>query len=293
MSIMLATLVLNEMEHLPNLYEQHKDWPKMNQWVFVESADRYYAKANPTMVTEAGLSVDGTSQFLKELSEKDPRVIYIPFGFSSNKDPAQGKVESRQQYLKVANESRPDFLFILDADEFYTCADQDQITKLMGNSSRNATGFRFKHRYPWRPGSIRDWSLFGLEVVGAYWDIPHIRGWRYFPGLTYASNHNWPEANGKLLSKAVIRYDSMPGNHPECAHLAFASINKIRAAKHRYYIARGEGLNDGRQMYVDCRAAFETWKPGKKLPHGASIIKYTGPIPEVLQQDSEAITWCI
>ena len=292
MSILLATLCLNEIEHLQNLYVQHKDWPGLGYWVFVESADRYYAKANPDMVSKEGLSIDGTSQFLRSLAEKDPRVVYIPHGFSANEDPAQGKVESRQQYLRIANEVKPSFIFVLDADEFYTYDGQDQITRLMDQSSRTATGFRFKHRYPWRPNSILSQPLFDLEVIGAYWSIPHVRGWRFYPGMRYASNHNWPETkDGLTLSKRVIRYDAMPSPNPECAHLAFASSHRVRAAKHKYYIVRGEGLSDGRQMYVDCRASFETWKPGKKLPHGASIIKYTGPIPEVFEQDIQS--YCI
>src|SRR4051794_7463634 len=38
MSVLLATLCINEMEWLPRLYEQHKDWPGMAGWVFVEAA---------------------------------------------------------------------------------------------------------------------------------------------------------------------------------------------------------------------------------------------------------------
>ena len=38
--IALATLALNEMEWLPLLWEQHRAWPGMVRWVFVEAADR-------------------------------------------------------------------------------------------------------------------------------------------------------------------------------------------------------------------------------------------------------------
>ena len=84
----------------------------------------------------------------------------------------------------------------------------------------------------------------------------------------------------------MLRVDqakTKPNTLPECIHLGFASDCTLRAAKHRYYIARGEGLSDGRQRYVDCRAAFETWRPGKKLPDKASVVNYTGPVPEVFQ----------
>ena len=68
MSIVLSTLCLNEMEWLDKLYAQHKDWVGLEKWIFVESADRVYAETNPDMVSSSGLSVDGTTEFLRELA---------------------------------------------------------------------------------------------------------------------------------------------------------------------------------------------------------------------------------
>ncbi len=90
MSIQLNTLCLNEMEWLPRLYEQHRDWHGMGHWVFVEAADRAYAEANPDMVSKDGLSIDGTSEWLADLAKRDDRVIYIPHGFTGHENPAQG-----------------------------------------------------------------------------------------------------------------------------------------------------------------------------------------------------------
>ena len=88
MKLTLCTLVLNEMEWLSKLYEQHKNWPAVEKWIFVESADRVYAETNPDMVSTKGLSTDGTTEFLDELARSDSRVTHIKYGFCSAIDRA-------------------------------------------------------------------------------------------------------------------------------------------------------------------------------------------------------------
>ncbi len=282
MSILLGTLCLNEMEHLPRLYEQHKDWPGLTKWVFVESADQVYAQTNPRLVTSEGLSVDGTTQFLTELAMKDPRVVHIRHGFSIHIDPAQGKVQSRNRYLIAAEEVKPTFIFVLDADEYYTQEHQHEVVRLMEQDRAMYTAFLFRQRHIWHPKSIADQPLFALEVRGAYWAVPHCRGWLWIPGMRYENNHNTPIAKGRGLDSRMMRYDRIPAT-PECIHLGFASNLELRTAKHKYYVARGEGVRDGRKKYVDCRSIFERWVPGKKMPHNAEVIPYNGPIPEVFK----------
>jgi len=284
--LLLGTLCLNEMEHLPKLYAQHKGWPGLMRWVFVESADCVYAETNPALVTPAGLSTDGTSEWLKELAERDPRVTYIPYGLSQHADPAQGKVASRQCYLDVANAEEPEFVLVLDADEYYTRPTQSDICQLLRTVPATVWAAKFRQRHIWRPASIAREPLFRWEVLGGYWRVAHCRAWRWRPGMCYAANHNTPELpDGSSYGSHIIDYVSRPGA-PQCIHLGFASSAVLRAAKHRYYVARGEGVTDQRQMYVDCRAAFESWRPGKKLPHDARVVAYRGSIPEELRPQS-------
>lgn len=271
--IMLATLCLNEIEWLPELYEQHKEWPGLygSKWVFVEAADMVYANTNPGMVTPLGLSVDGTSEFLTHLAEKDPGVTYIPHGFSHHSDKAQGKIAARNRYLEIADEMKPDFVIVVDADEFYTVEAQRIITNAITERAlRRVNGFMFPQHHVWRPESCIEQPLFKEEVVGGYWDIPHCRVWRYIPKMRYTANHNSPSPTGMIHS----------ARSASCIHMGFAASRKTRAAKHEYYKARGEGVTDKRQMYVDCRAAFETFTPGERLPHKARIIPFTHAIPE-------------
>lgn len=281
MSILIGTLVLNEIEHLPQLYAQHKDWPGLDVWVFVESADKLYTQANPSMVSPEGLSVDGTTEYLLELSASDPNLIYIKHGHSEHSDEAQGKCSSRQRYLDAAEYVRPDYVFVLDADEYYTRLAQWEISDLLHWEGRAASCFTQRHI--WRPSSIADQPLFQYEVTGGFWDIPHCRGWQWQPGLRYKRDHNTPETKlGELLTTDLERYDQ-DSECPKCQHLGYASSLKARRAKHHYYVARGEGRTDDRQYYVESRKAFEEWKPGDQLPHDAKVLPYLGPIPEVFQ----------
>lgn len=275
MRIMLATLVLNEMQWLEKLYSQHKDWPDLIQWVFVESADRVYAETSPNLVSPDGLSVDGTTEFLRELAYRDDRVIYIPHGFCSHADPAMGKVAARQRYLDVAETTRPEFIVILDADEFYCRADQPVINATLHDSPSNFRHFCFQFTHIWHPPCILHKPLFTYEITGGFWDMRHAKGIRWSPGLHYVRHHQRPESDvdgwGGMLMSDV----------PVCIHMAFASEPRLRNAKHAYYVARGEGRRDGREGYVRSRALFEHWRPGNRwLPRGVHIRSYTGPIPE-------------
>jgi len=283
MTVVLGTMVLNEMQWLPRLYEQHKDWPGLLKWVFVESADRVYAETNPSLVSTGGLSTDGTTSFLEALAKQDDRIVHIKHGFSSAADPAQGKCEARSQYLLEADKVQPDYLIVLDADEFYMREFQTRIPWLMDRySSRNA--FIFKHREIWHPESMESAPLFQCEVTGGFWDIPYCRCWRWVPDLRYLSNHNTPEtASGILLDRKMKRIDGVP-KAPFFIHMGFASRLLYRAAKNNYYIARGEGTTDRRQWYTESRAAWETWREGDTLPRGAKVQTYTGPIPEAFPE---------
>lgn len=287
--ICLCSLVLNEMEHLPFLYAQHRNWPKLAKWIFVEAADFVYAEANPYMVSKEGLSVDGTSEYLQELTRADDRVVYIPHGISKHQDRSQGKCEARSRYLQEADRVQPDLLFVLDADEYYLQKDQEIVTRLMYRYSTGATSFCFKHKHPWRPPTVVDqYGKFDLEVVGGFWEMPLCRGWKWFPSLRYAQNHNTPETpSGTSLDNRMKRFYREP-NYPECIHLAFCSSYSSRTSKHRYYVQRGEGVSDRRGWYVASRAAWETWKVGDILPHNAIVQDYQGSIPECFRAEDNS-----
>ena len=275
MKLALVTLCLNEMEWLPKLYDQHCEWPDLTQWVFVESADRVYAETNPSLVNSQGLSIDGTSDFLHDLAARDPRVIYIPFGFSGNSKRDLGKVESRQQYMVELEKHRPNFFVVLDADEVYCDDDQTEICEIMDDAPDNIQHFCFQFTHIWHPEILREEPLFSYEITGGFWNMRHTKGIRWSPGLKYTEDHQRPEGGHGDLKK----YDS-----PYCIHMAFASNADLRNAKHRYYEERGEKGPGGRRWYVRSRNEFRRWNPERsRFPRGAKVTPYTGPIPEVFR----------
>ncbi len=285
--IMLATLCINEMEWLAKLYAQHRDWPGLVSWCFVEAADRAYATANPEMVSKDHLSVDGTTEFLRGLVDRDPRVSYVGYGLSRHADVAQGKAPARTQYMRLADSVKPDWVVILDADEFYPKDSQERISEYLSHAHvKDCEGVCFRQREIWRPPSLTAaglWPLFTYEVVGGLWKMHHCHCWRWRWGLQYSRSHVWPETQqGVMLNRSMARADR-DASSPEWVHLGWASQAKMRLAKTRYYTARGEGVRDGRHRWMACRYAWESWKPGDILPYGAAVVPYAGPIPEVFR----------
>ncbi len=278
--IMLATICLNEMEWLPKLYEQHKAWPGLAAWVFVEGCDVAYNNANPGMVTAQGLSTDGTSDFLDDLVKKDSRVTVIRPGFVANDRPDQGKVGLRNEYWHYADSLKPDWVVMLDADEMYTKPHQHLMNVCLKESS-GYLGACFRQREIWRPPSIVDQPLLSWEVVGGLWRMHHTHCWKWAYGTKHLLSHVWPQTpTGLLMNRHVARYDVHP-NTPEYVHLGWASQTRTRMAKTRYYHARGEGKDDGRKHWMECRDAWERW-PETPLPHGGRVLPYNGPVPEIL-----------
>lgn len=280
MRVALVTLCLNEKEFLLDNFQQHIDWPGLVSWVFVEAADVAYKQASPNLVTEYGLSVDGTTESLQQLHRQDSRVRVVHHGFMSHTDPTNAKIIGRNRCLQELDEIEPDLIIQIDADEFYSKTDQKRINELVWNQS-GFDSWRLQQRHLWAPPALTD-AYAGplLEVQGGYWKVEHVRLFRWQPGIECKTNHNWPETNG--VPSTASQYRFRPDD-PQCIHYGFAKSVDSRAATHRYYEERGEGKEQtgrNRQSYVDCRRAWETWVPGRKLPYGAHVIPYDGTLPE-------------
>lgn len=277
--VVLATLCLNEMEWLPRLYEQHRNWPGLVRWVFVEAADRVYAEANPRRVSFDGLSMDGTTEYLMKLAAEDELVEYVPHGFADHPDPARCKIAARQRYMDAAEEVRPKYLIQLDADEFYTREDQGRVCDVM-RSYPEYLSFTMLKREIWRPPSIRDQPLLQYEVVGGFWGIACCHWWNWQPGMAYRECHITPStADGRPTNDRLLQLHDR-ANMPQMLHLGYAAGRGTRTAKNRYYVERGEYADPQRRWYTQSRASWEEWQPGHELAKDAKVIPYTGPVPE-------------
>ncbi|HYE70429.1 MAG TPA: glycosyltransferase [Aquabacterium sp.] len=285
MSVLLATLALNEMEWLPKLVEQHRSWPGLAAWVFVEAADAAYARANPDLVSNAGLSVDGTTEFLEQLAAENPLVKHIKYGTSHGFDgaPEKGKCGARQAYLDVAEQVQPKYVVSIDADEFYTHADQRRLVEVM-DAHPDHDAFIFNRREIWRPPLCASMALMSYEVIGGFWGIPCCHWWRWRAGMNHRACHNTPsDAEGTPLNERLLdtREQQAAGiDMPEMIHFGFAATARFRLAKNAYYAQRGEVRDPKRRWYVESRGAWARWHAGKKLPRNAEVVPYAGPVPE-------------
>ena len=283
MRVVLATIALNEAEFIPRQLEQHLDWPGLVGWVWVEGAAEYYARKHPQAVSADGRSVDATSRLLAEAAQRDSRVRYVAHGWARGNERTMGgqKIQLRNAYCKVADELDADVLVVIDADEFYSKADQGRILDIMATFGTDYDAFLFRQRHLWRPPALLG-SDDALEVVGGYWAVPHVRVWWYERGARY-QNHNHLALPGLGYDPSRL-YRPRPAD-PECVHLGFARDPRHRLRTNAYYVARGEGREQGfnRKHYVNCREAWAFWVPGAQLPNGASVRPYDAALPEVLQ----------
>ncbi len=199
------------------------------------------------------------------------------------------RVQKQNEHIRriTEHEKLPNLWWmVLDADEHYTHADQREINRLCQMAPEACVGILLQQRHIWRPPSVADRQpLFAQEVVGGYWGVPHCRLWRWVPGMRYKDNHNIPDRlDGTSMTGGMAKV--FGPTRPQCIHLGFASSLQSRAAKHRYYVARGEGRFDGRRRYVAARQMWEEWTPThRRLPPGAEVRTYHGPVPEVFQEE--------
>lgn len=284
MHAMLASIMLNEADMLLACYLAHIHWPGYKKWVMVEGAARSYAEANQDAVTDAGLSTDNTAEIMQRLLV-DRRLLHIKHGWADG-EPGQQKCALRNRYLEVADQIQPDYVVVIDLDEYYLSHDQRAINHLLANPKNQQFGaFMLKQRHLWRPPSIQHLPLTSFEIVGGYFDVPHCRIWRWKNGMRHIRNHNTPEVDGHFLNEQQFRGGD---KDPQVIHLGFARKPEHRGRTNRYYVQRGEGTKEAdgsnRSMYVECRAAWEGWKEGAPLPHGMTVIPFSMPYSESLAE---------
>lgn len=270
----ICTIALNEEEYIENVLRNFYDWECCHQIIIVEGAVKLYPKDN----VKKGHSTDRTIEIIKNFPDPQNKIVLVQGEWKN-------KMEQRSQYAKRIT---GDYMFVVDADECYIKADLD-ILKNEVLSKPNVELWRFNQDpNPSRRGIIHFWHGIDKHVIGGYWNVPHNRIYKFSKGLRYTTNHNHPaKKNGKAVVKDNVKTET---TKIKCYHLGFSKCKQNMADKIQFYKNRGEGkeknpqLRKRRQMYVDCRDAWFNWKPGNKLPHGAKVLPYNGPLPEVLQR---------
>jgi glycosyltransferase involved in cell wall biosynthesis len=261
--VSVGVIAVNEEEYLSYCLKGIYGWDHCHEIIVVEGAVEKYPSKN---VTSEGHSTDKTIEIIQNFRDPEGKIKLV----TQNKK-WQDKMYQRNQY---ATRISGDWLFVVDADEFYTEEDLEQLAKEMSIPNVDLLSFS-------RPeGIIHFWYGLDRQVRGGYWDVPHQRIYRYVPGLKYTDNHNHPYMGN-------IRTDHITGakrktSRITCYHTGFCKKRKNMRDKQDFYYNRGE--KQSRSMYSDCREAWFDWVPGKELPHKAQVLPYKGPIPEVLKE---------
>lgn len=221
MKLCIFTLCLDGMPyiqyHLPIFKNLKHDW----KWVIVHGAAMNNGSTQWCAPQEPRLSEDGTTEYLHDISESDPRIILLEQPSWSSKD------EMVNVALFEINE--PCVLMEIDSDEIWRVEQLDKIVELF--EQRPYLGsIMFACDYHVGPNL----KLQGEHCYGDN-DYEWLRVWRYQPGMHFSS-HEPPILSGwygiqmnKLESIDLIGRFS---------HYAYATEQQV-AFKEKFYQYHG------------------------------------------------------
>lgn len=264
--VIICMIAINEEQFIEANLKHIYDWDCCHEIIIVEGAVEKYPSQN---INLDGSSKDRTVEIIKNFPDPQNKIKLIQ-GKWKNKE------EQRSQY---ATRVTGDYMFVIDVDEFYTKKDLEILKQEMIDNP-NVLQFRFA-----RPlGIVHFWHGLERRVVGGYWDVPHQRIYKYIKGMKYIDNHNHPTLplpDGRRMDQ-IKDVGTFIETKVICYHLGFARNFQQVRDKQNFYYNRGE--KETRPMYSECREAWFSWKPGMALPHGARVIPYNGPMPEVFEE---------
>lgn len=247
--LVLFTLLKDYQLWLSELLEQHRDFPNVIRWVFVER------------VPEEGRFSISQKLIREELRRLDSRVSYL----QSLDDPYD---EPKEQIRKAKNLALDEveltamthhvkYIYQLNPDEFLTRYDQMGVVDALRRACAKYLCCLFRHRHIYRPNAWCEQGIFKKEIGGRpSGSLLQLRAFKYVKGMRYTTSHFWPSTPGGILyTNRLKRYDTR-GNTPEIINLS--------------HVDRGELLEES-------------------LPRSETVIPYTGSVPEVFRKSEVAI----
>jgi hypothetical protein len=263
--VTLGMIVLNEEELIAKTIRQH--YNLVDRIVIVEGADPLYPKHR---VTADGLSVDRTAENIRDFPDPDKKIRFIQHGWAtSNGD--QAKCELRNRY---AQETPDGLLAVVDADEAYRHDDFREIV---------ATAEAETKIWAWSYPFLHFWHDTTQFITGGYYDVGHIRFWRWEHGMRYRLNHNFPERQGRFAQRfGHHQYHRRIFGHsggfgiagPVGYHFGFCKSRQNIRDKTDYYRNRGECVSRPQTI-----ASREAWFD-EQLPEGLKLWPFGGQLPE-------------
>ena len=261
----IGSILLNEAEFIELSLRQH--YAYADKIVLIEGADKLYPS---DLVTKDGLSTDDTAEIIRSFPDPDKKIEFVQYGFAEN------KAVLRNEYAK---RTEPGILLAVDCDEFLSNRSWELVKPLLEAMS-GPGALRIKH--------VHAWKDYGHVVRGLYYDVPHLRLYRWPKKAGHFTCHNHPMLeNGTPLYKLNCLKIEAPWHDlgggvvgmrdPFWFHAGFARQAHLIAAKNAYYRARGES-----QTRPDTTRARAAWF-AEETPSELTISKFNGPYPEVFQ----------
>jgi len=119
--VTIGIIVLNEEEYIHACLKNIYNWDCCHEIIVVEGSTDLWREANPDTVNPDGSSKDKTVEIIKNFPDPQHKITLIQGRWKDKK-------EAREQYL---NRATGDFLFLKDADEFYTYNDLEKLKNLL------------------------------------------------------------------------------------------------------------------------------------------------------------------
>lgn len=219
--------------------------------------------------TTDGHSTDRTLDIIRNFPDPDEKIELYQLG-----RPFKSLEEQKQIFLDVASEG--EWLFIVDADEFYMEGDVERVRQAIKRHPLASEIIpTFLHFY-------RD--FFHVKAPHPEWQPQHQRIIRYRPGMRY---HTHPVAtlpDGRCSyfdpSMQPLRY-TMPGLHIfHYGHAKGREYHKMKAEFYRSELAKFEGRGGSAAAEFDLKLdEFVNYKEDL-----STILYYDGPHPLALRE---------
>ena len=257
-AIYAGSIFLNEKRFLEKCLANHYDL--VSKWCLVEGTCLGY----PTnKVSNDGFSKDYSSLILQLFPDPENKLLYIAHGWTVNEG-EDAKSELRNRYLKGA---LGEVLVVIDIDEFYPQnAFNQAVQKILSGHDGVVVP------------QVHFWKGMDKFIIGGYYDISHMRFFRFYEGLAYISNHNFPEKpdNTRLDKLNRFKFDRIidySGTNPVwkgvyCYHMGFSKDKDDMKDKTDYYINRGE--KSTRPDTTKSRAAWFT----DDIPENCKVLGF-------------------
>ena len=236
MHVTFFTIVLDGMPFIKRIYPELRKLDFPWTWVVIEGVARPSHCTKWCATIPAGLSTDGTTEYLAEIDELDSRVIW-------RGSPAwDGKVAMVNQACAVAQSG---LLWQIDSDEFWTAEQIQKMVRLFrDNPSRDCAYFWC--RYFVGPDIV----ITSRDTYGNFSSYEWLRVWRFEPGQRFLT-HEPPRL--ERSQKAPFVHAEIEALGLVFDHHAYATEKQV-AFKERYY---GSEANPNGWKY---KGAVANWR---------------------------------